>query len=141
MSTEIQTKPAGKPTIKDRARQRICPECGADVPQGTRGRPRIFCCPEHKRAFNNRALSDGAAALAFLKAWRVDRGSGEIAKASLQRLCQMVDSFNEADREAGRPRADLYAAKLIHADYQPVQDLRYGRRMVERAKAREAAEA
>lgn len=108
----MATKP--KPTIEERARERICPECGAEVVRrAATGPTPIFCCPEHSKAFNIRAAREGAAAIAFLKAWRVDRGSGEIAQHSLEQLCQIVDGFNSDDHRFGRPRADLYAAKLM----------------------------
>lgn len=107
-------KPKEKPTIQERARERICPECGAPVARRSgRGRPPHFCCADHQRIFNRRAAKEGAAAIAYLKAWRIDRGSGEIAKTALMQLCQIVDEFNAQDRESGRPRADLYAATLM----------------------------
>lgn len=103
-----------KPTIAERARDAICPECGGQVVRrSTRGPKPTFCGPECKRAHGNRHIVEGRAVIAFLKAWRIDRGSGEIAKASFQQLCQIVDQFNTQDRAAGRPRADLYAAKLM----------------------------
>lgn len=103
------------PTIAERAREQLCPECGEAVPQeaGRRGRRRVFCSPEHKRAHNNRALSEGAAVIHLLKGWRVDRGQGDIAKESFRQFCQIVDDMISKDREAGRPRPDLYAAKLM----------------------------
>lgn len=51
--------------------------------------------------------------ISFLKAWRVDRGSGEIAKGAFAEAIRILDQFNGQDKDAGRPRADLYAAKLL----------------------------
>lgn len=103
-----------KPTIAERARDRICPECGGPVVRtSVRGPAPTFCSPAHKKAFGNRKLVEGQAVIGLLKAWRIDRGSGPIAQAALAQLCAVVDGFNAADKEAGRPRADLYAAKLL----------------------------
>lgn len=104
----------GKPTISERARQRICPECGGEV---TRRSPKgpfpTFCSPEHKRAHANRHTVEGRALIGFLKAWRIDRGTGEIAQKSFAQVCQILDLFNAQDAELKRPRADLYAAKVL----------------------------
>lgn len=133
-----------KPTIGERARQHLCPECGASVERAFKtGRRPVFCSPEHKRSHNTRALVDGRAVIAYIKAWRIDRGSGPIAKESFARICAIVDSMNEEDRKAGRARADLYAAILLDGNDQPVHDLRYGRRKIAeglRRKEREAEE-
>lgn len=102
------------PSIAERARESICPECGAPVYRKSKtGPPPTFCKPEHKRDFETRKLTQGAAVIVLLKAWRVDRGQGPIAQASLAQVCQIVDGFNAADFEAPRPRADYYAAKLM----------------------------
>ena len=103
-----------RPTIAERAADRICPECGGPAERrSARGPAPTFCSQECRKAHGNRHIVEGRAVIAFLKAWRIDRGSGEIAKESLAEVCSIVDSFNTADREAGRPRADLYAAKLL----------------------------
>jgi hypothetical protein len=62
---------------------------------------------------NNRLLVEGRAIIGFAKAWRIDRGSGEIAQQSLAQLCEIVDLFNAQDLELKRPRADLYAATML----------------------------
>lgn len=104
-----------KPTLRERARDMICPECkGPVVRKSPRGPMPTFCCAEHRTAFNNRALQEGAAIVALVKAWRIDRGSGEIAKESLRQLCTIADDFNARDLAEGRARADLYAAKLMN---------------------------
>lgn len=103
-----------KPTIQDRAREAICPNCGGEVHRrSARGPMPTFCSDGCKRAHGNRHIVEGRAVIAFLKAWRIDRGSGDIAKAALAQMCQIVDQFNAQDKEDGRPRADLYAAKLM----------------------------
>lgn len=107
------TKP-GKPTIATRAKERICPECGGDVVRrSARGPIPTFCSHDCKRAHSNRHLVEGRAVIALLKAWRIDRGQGEIAKSAFAEVNRILDQFNSQDREAGRPRADLYAAKLM----------------------------
>lgn len=128
-----------KPTISERAREAICPECGGQVVRrSARGPMPTFCKPECKRAHGNRHIVEGRAVIAFLKAWRIDRGSGPIAQGALTQLCQIVDQFNAQDRDAGRPRADLYAAKLmadgrLFMDRQNVRNARRGEPAEEQA--------
>ncbi len=124
---------ATKPTIADRARDSICPECGGPVVRrSARGPKPTFCSNECKRAHGNRHVVEGRAVIAFLKAWRIDRGSGPIAQAAFAQMCQIVDQFNAQDRDAERPRADLYAAKLM-ADGRLFMD-RQNQRNAERAR-------
>lgn len=107
-----------KPTIRDRASEKICPNCGGPaIRRSARGPRPTFCSPECKREHGNRLTVEGRAVMAYLKAWRIDRGSGEIAKQSFQEVCQIVDDFNAEDKKAGRPRADLYAAKLLDTGF------------------------
>lgn len=133
----------GKPSISERAAARLCPNCGKPSParKSARGPAPRYCDSDCKRAMNNRNLSDGMAIIAYIKAWRVDRGTGEIAKASFARICKIADDLNEADRKAQRPRADYYAAVLLDSNAAPVDELRYGRRKVAEGKARAAREA
>lgn len=114
---------APKPTISEMARKNICPNCGGTpVRRSTRGPTPKFCESKGvdargrlmcKREFETRAIVEGRALAPLLKAWRIDRGSGEIAQRSFAQVCQIVDQFNAADAKANRPRADLYAAKLL----------------------------
>lgn len=133
---------APKPTARERAAQRVCPNCGRPSParRSPRGPAPLYCDKRCKQQMGNRQLADGLALVPYLKAWRVDRGSGPIAQESFSRICQIVDELNEADRTAGRPRADYYAAVLIDSDAPTVNELRYGRQKVAQARAREAAE-
>lgn len=108
----------GKPTIRERAREKVCPNCGGPVERTTpRGPFPTFCDAKGKgvckREHSNRHVVEGRAMAALIKAWRIDRGSGEIAKEAFAQLCQIADLFNAEDAKAGRPRADLYAAKLV----------------------------
>ena len=103
-----------KPSIRERAAQAICPECGAPVQRrSTRGPFPTFCGALCKKARANRRLLRGSAVIEFLQAWRADRGSGEIAKAAFAQLCTIADAYNAEDNAAGRPRADLAAAKIL----------------------------
>ena len=103
-----------KPTIADRARERVCPECGgAVVRRSARGPMPTFCSQECKKSHANRHIVEGRAVIALMKAWRIDRAQGEIAKEAFAQVNRILDQFNAQDREAGRPRADLYAAKLL----------------------------
>jgi hypothetical protein len=132
-----------KISIRDRAAARVCPNCGKPSParKSNRGPAPLYCDNDGacKRAMANRNLTDGAALVPYLKAWRIDRGSGEIASKSFERICRIVDELNEADRNADRPRADYYAATLLHSNHQPVNELRHGRRIVEHVRAQKAA--
>lgn len=103
-----------KSTIHERCREKVCPNCGQEaVRKSKRGPPPIFCSKQCKRDMNNRLTVEGRAMAAYVKAWRIDRGSGEIAQRSFAQLCEIADLFNARDFEAGRPRADLYASKLL----------------------------
>jgi endogenous inhibitor of DNA gyrase (YacG/DUF329 family) len=105
---------ASKPTIQDRVRERICPNCGATPERKSAKGPRpTFCSKECKRSHNNRLLVEGRAMAPFVKAWRIDRGQGEIAQKSLAQMCEIADLFNAQDLELGRPRADIYAATIL----------------------------
>jgi endogenous inhibitor of DNA gyrase (YacG/DUF329 family) len=105
---------ASKPTVIERLRERVCPNCGAKPERKSAKGPRpTFCTKECKRAHNNRLLVEGRAVIGFLKAWRIDRGSGEIAQKSFAQVCEITDLFNARDLEAGRPRADIYAATVL----------------------------
>lgn len=111
---EAPARKASKPSIAERARCAICPECGGPVVRrSVRGPVPTFCSPEHKKLYGNRQLVEGRAVIGLLKAWRIERGSGPIASAALAQVCSILDGFNSTDRDAGRPRADLYAAKLL----------------------------
>ena len=109
---------APKPTIRERAREAICPYCGGPVVRrSVRGPVPTFCDARGqgvcKREHGNRHIVEGRAVIALAKAWRVDRGVGEIAQESLRQMVQIIDLFNGVDLEEKRPRCDLYAAKLL----------------------------
>jgi endogenous inhibitor of DNA gyrase (YacG/DUF329 family) len=146
MTTEAATpraKPA-KPTIHQRAREHVCPNCGGEVVRrSARGPMPTFCSADCKKAHANRHIVEGRAVIAFLKAWRIDRAQGEIAQGSFAEVCAIVDQFNAQDREAGRPRADLYAAKILAEGTRFVDRQHQAQAAKTRARiaAREAAEA
>lgn len=105
-------------TIAELAKQPTCPNCGGPVVRrSAKGPMPTFCDAKGrqvcKREMNNRLTVEGRAMAAYVKAWRIDRGTGEVAKGSLAQLCEIADRFNAADLEAGRPRADLHAAKML----------------------------
>lgn len=107
-----------RPSVRERLREKICPNCGGPVPRiSKRGPPPIFCDAKGKgvckREHNNRLTVEGRAVIGLLKGWRIDRGSGEIAQKSFQQAVEIIDLLNGQDKEAGRPRADYYAATLI----------------------------
>jgi len=103
-----------RPTVAENAKLNICPNCGkAPERKNLRGPAPTYCGPECKREKNNRDLARGAAIVSLAQAWRIDRGTGEIAKGAFAEVCAILDAFNAEDRDAGRPRADFYAAKLL----------------------------
>lgn len=107
-----------KPTIAARAADRICPECAGPVERrSARGPMPTFCSQKCRKDHGNRHIVEGRAVIALLKAWRIDRGSGQIAKTCFAEVCSIIDGFNAADKDIGRPRADLYAAKLLADGY------------------------
>lgn len=103
-----------KPSARQRASERTCPNCGGEVVRrSARGPMPTFCSPTCKTDHSNRHLVEGRAVIALMKAWRIDRGTGEIAQMAFAEVNRILDQFNSQDREASRPRADLYAAKLL----------------------------
>jgi hypothetical protein len=101
-----------RPTIRERAAEPICPNCGTMI-EGHQSK--VFCTIKCRTEHQNRRTARGAAIAGWAMAWRADRGSGEIAKAAFEQLCQIVDGFNAEDAAAKppRPRADLWAAKSL----------------------------
>lgn len=105
-------------SMRERAREKVCPNCGGEVVRrSSRGPAPTFCDAKGagvcKNEYAARQLAEGRAVIGLLKAWRVDRAQGPIAKAAFAEVNRILDTFNAQDREAGRPRADLYAAKLL----------------------------
>jgi predicted RNA-binding Zn-ribbon protein involved in translation (DUF1610 family) len=146
--TPIPAPKSAKPTISQRAREHVCPNCGGPVVRrSTRGPTPTFCDAKGKgvckKEHANRHIVEGRAVIAFLKAWRIDRAQGEIAQKSFEQICRITDQFNAEDKEAGRPRADLYAAKMLADGTQFFDRQHQKQAAVTRARiaAREAAEA
>lgn len=96
----------------------LCAECGSRF-QKTRPHQQ-FCSDAHKRAFQNRQNVEGRAVIALAKAWRAGRNLGkeatderETARQVLSELCSILDNFNAADKDAGRPNPLHYAKGLL----------------------------
>jgi hypothetical protein len=105
-----------KLTPAEMARQAICTECGKPLPprpEKQKGPGRLYCDDVCKRARNARRLTRGSAIIEWAQTWRRNRGSGEIAQASLAQLCNILDHFNAEDVRAARPPADLAAARML----------------------------
>ncbi len=107
-----------RPTISELAKRPTCPNCGGTVMRRSpKGPVPTFCDAKGrgvcKREMNNRLTVEGRALAAFVKAWRIDRGTGDVAKGAFAQLCEIADRFNAADLAAGRPRIDLHVAKLL----------------------------
>lgn len=136
-----------KPTIRQRASEKVCPNCGGLVERrSTRGRAPTFCDAKGKgvckKEMAYRTMVEGRAVIVLLKGWRIDRGVGEIARGAFAEAVRILDQFNAQDAEAKRPRADLYAAKML-ADGTQFVDRQYlatARRTRARIALREAAQ-
>lgn len=104
-------------SIKERASANICPNCGGKPEStSTRGPGKVYCNKKCKDEMGNRMASRGKVLVGWAMAWRIDRGSGEIAKGAFQQLCTILDTFNAEDaavKPNARPRADLWAAKVL----------------------------
>lgn len=101
-------------SLTTRALEKVCPNCGGEVVRrSARGPMPTFCSPECKRDHANRHIVEGRTVVALMKAWRIDRAQGPIAKCAFAEVNKILDLFNAQDRAAGRPRADLYAAKML----------------------------
>lgn len=105
---------AEKPTIAELARRSECPNCGGKVERkSARGPMPTFCSKACKVDHQNRHIAEGRVVIALLKAWRIDRGTGETAQGAFAQAISALDHFNAEDRKAGRPRPDLYASKIL----------------------------
>lgn len=103
-------------TVVEVARQAICTECGGPLPpraEKAKGPPKQYCSDACKRTRSNRRLVRGAAIIEWAQTWRRNRGTGPVAQASLQQLCQILDQFNAEDLKERRPAADLAAARML----------------------------
>lgn len=118
----------------------LCPECGGPVVQQERKRrPRVFCCDAHSDAYANRCAARGKALIKAAMAWRVNRGSGDVAKFAMAEMCAMLDRFAEEDRLAGRMRADDYFAHVSDFQFKnPAWSGKYTDRMNGAARKRAA---
>lgn len=97
--------PAGKPAKREAPSMRhVCPECAQPF-QAVHSR-QLFCCPEHKAAFHNRATVRGRVLAPMAMAARItrdgSRGDMETGKAARRESRQLIDAWAREDREAGR---------------------------------------
>lgn len=101
--------------------QRQCPNCGKPVVRKPGpGGAKTFCAPRCKVEYQGRAMNEGRAIIAFAKAWRESRNrkeDREVGSAALAELCNVLDSFNAADRAAGRPRTTEYVKTQFQRGY------------------------
>lgn len=110
------TTAAPRPTASELARQPICTECGGPLPPRPpkqKGPGREYCSPECKKVRNARRLTRGSAVIEWAQTWRRNRGSGTLAQMAFSQLCNILDQLNAEDNKAGRPPADLAAARMI----------------------------
>lgn len=102
-----------------------CPQCGAPfAPWNAKGGRRNFCSGECRAAFHARAKLEGALIVQLAKAWRAQRGSGEIAKAAFKELCSALDMLNARDREMGRPAVTDHVGRLLGSGFRVIDRTR-----------------
>lgn len=114
-----ETTPARKstkPTAAELARKPVCTHCGGALPprpEKQRGPRKQYCSDACKKARSHQRLVRGSAVIEWAQAWRRNRAQGPVATAAFAQLCQILDQFNAEDFEAGRPPADLAAARML----------------------------
>ena len=62
----------------------------------TRRTDQYFCCPEHRKTWNNRASVRGAQLYHFAMQWRAERG--EAGKMAMSELCHHISRFLAEDK-------------------------------------------
>lgn len=99
-------------TIGSTAASARCAECMSPFQRVQSAQ--LFCCREHKRAYNNRWLKRGAVIAPLYAAARMTRGgsrgdkiTGARARGDAEHL---VQRWNDEDRAAGRMAAVDYVA-------------------------------
>lgn len=111
-------KRAQRPTMRETANIMLCPNCGCQVERKSARGPRpVYCSAECRKAKSARDLGRGSVLVTLAQAWRINRGSGEVAQEAFREFVSILDSFNAEDAEAGRPRADIAAAKLLDSGF------------------------
>ncbi len=95
--------------------ERSCAECGASF---SNARKAAFCSPAHHRQFNNRRAARGAVVLPFLMAWIEGKGGGHsgvnpVSAKAMRELTQIVRTWIDEDRNAGRPSLIPYVDALM----------------------------
>lgn len=116
MTTETPAAKKTRPEAREVAHQAICTECGGPLPPRApkaKGPGRTYCSDTCKKARNSRRLVRGSAIVEWAQTWRRNRAQGPVAQASFAQLCQILDQFNSEDSAAGRPPADLAAARML----------------------------
>jgi hypothetical protein len=94
---------------------RRCPECLAAVkPSAGAGFRNMFCCPEHRVAYHNRATVRGRVLVPLVMAARLtrdgSRGDTVTGKRAARQARTLMQRYAEEDRAGGRMPADEYAA-------------------------------
>lgn len=110
--------PVDPPDNRPRFAPRACPECMAVFTP--RQANALFCCPAHKRAWNNRWTVRGSQLAQYAATARItrdgsrgseeDRATGKRAAAIHRRLIQR---FRDEDRDAGRMPLPRFMARRL----------------------------
>ncbi|HEY1605582.1 MAG TPA: hypothetical protein VGF77_08275 [Allosphingosinicella sp.] len=104
--------PAAGEVARTNRGSRRCPECLAAFGAVQPGQ--LFCCREHKRAYNNRWLKRGAViAPLYAAAWQTrdgTRGDKATGKRARQDSRQLIQRWKDEDAAAGRMSVVDYMA-------------------------------
>lgn len=97
----------------------VCANCGTAFETTRAAR---FCAEKCRYAFNARARTEGAAVIAFVKAWIAGKGGGRrgshpVAGKCLTEITSIVRILIEADKAANRPSPIPYVESLFHEGY------------------------
>ena len=101
---------------------RECPECGISfTPLDQR---QLFCSPEHRTAWSNRATVRGRVLTPYAMAARQTRNGTRGDKPTGKRAAQishdLMQRYRDEDREAGRMDAVRFAALRIKHGFEPI---------------------
>lgn len=104
---------------------RECPECRK--PFEPKVANQLFCCPEHKRAWNNRALTRGGVLTAYAIAAEITRNGSrgtparrEAGRHAARKKAQLIQRYRDEDRAAGRMEWPDYMILRIELGFDPL---------------------
>jgi hypothetical protein len=94
--------------------RRVCLECGDDF-EALKAFG-AFCCPAHRKAWNNRRMTRGAELYDLVMAWRFQRGLDRLL-GLYKLVCRLASAFRDEDwrerdgRQSWRTPRDVLAER------------------------------